>query len=292
MGRASAQEIERILAKVETVPTLPHLVSKLVQVVTSDASSARDVAKIISLDQAFIARILRLVNSAFYGFPSKIATVTHASAILGFNVIRSLALSITVFDMFRGESYGFDRAAFWKHAIGTGVVARALARKVHYREPEEIFIAGLMHDIGKVIEDKFVHDEFLLVLQTVAEKGCSMREAEDEVLGLDHARVGGKVAEKWNLPVMLREVVRYHHNPPADLNTLTEDGKVVGLVHMANIVSRVKQFGYGGDPNVPEPNQVLWEASGLAENDLRDILENIDQEFTNASAFIEMSAKG
>lgn len=292
MALVSAQEIERTLAKVETVPTLPHLVSKLVQVVTSDASSARDVAKIVSLDQAFTARILRLVNSAFYGFPSKIATVTHASAILGFNVIRSLALSITVFDMFRGESYGFDRGAFWKHAIGTGVVARALARKVRYREPEEIFIAGLMHDIGKVIEDKFLHEEFLMVLQVVAERGCAMREAENEVIGLDHTRIGGKVVEKWNLPPMLREIVRYHHDPPSDLGSLFEGGKIVGLVHMANIVSRVKQFGYGGDPNVPEPNQALWEASGLTEADLKDVLENIDQEFVNASAFIEMSSQG
>lgn len=292
MPRASAQDVEKLLSKVEAVPTLPHLVSKLVQVVTSDASSARDVAKIIGYDQAFTSKILRLVNSAFYGFPQKIATVSHATAILGFNVIRSLALSVTVFDMFRGESYGFDRGAFWKHSIGTGVVARALARKVRYKEPEEIFIAGLLHDIGKVVEDKYLHDDFVFVLQMVAEKGCSMREAELETLGMDHARVGGKLAERWNLPPLLREVVRWHHEPPSDIGTLTDGGKVVGLVHMANIVCRVKQFGYGGDALVPEPHQALWEVTGLQEPDLRDILENIDQEYENAAAFVEMSTKG
>lgn len=292
MPALSSVEIDKLLGKIDSLPTLPHLANSLVQVVTSSNTSARDVAKIVSFDQSFTFKILRLVNSAFYGFPSKIGTVTHATAILGFNVIRSLALSITVFDMFRGESFGFDRTAFWKHSIGVGACARLIARKIHYREPEEIFVAGLLHDIGKVVMDKYMHDEFLMVLKAVNERGLSIREAELDVLGVDHAKIGGKIADRWNLPPMLREVIRHHHDPPADMANAFEQGKIIGAIHMANIITRVKHFGHGGDEKVPEPNQILWESCGLNETDLKDILERVDQEFVNAAAFIEMSAKG
>jgi len=286
------QEIDLMLQKVDSVPTLPHLVNQLVQVVTSDKTSARDVAKIVSFDQAFTSKILRLVNSAFYGFPQKIGTVTHATAILGFNVLRSLALSISVFDIFKGESFGFDRAAFWKHSIGVGVSARALAKRIRYPEPEEVFIAGLLHDIGKVVMDKYMHDDFIKVLRAVNEKDCTIREAEIDVLGTDHARIGHRIGIRWNLPRRLRDSIRYHHIPPADLSTLADNGKETALIHMGDIVCRVKNFGSGGDGKLLDPNEKLWAITGLTEEDLKAVLDTVDKEFETASAFIEMSSQG
>ncbi len=280
------KEMRFLINKIDTLPTLPHVVSKLGKILENPMVSAEEVNRIISSDQVLTAKILKLVNSAFYGFPGQISTVTHAIVILGFTAVKSIALSASVFDMFpaQGQAFQFDRKKFWEHSIGTAVIAKVLARKMNYQEEEEAFVAGLLHDIGKVILDQYIHDLFLLILTNTQQWDTSFIEAEKQMMNFNHQDIGNWLGEKWSLPLELKESVAYHHTPDK-----ANSGFILATIcHLADIFARVKKIGNGGDNFVPQINPAAWKASTLTDDDILPLLDEIDEEIEKAEIFFTM----
>lgn len=280
------ERVRKLVDRIQGLPTLPSMLHNINQMILNPRTSAKEVAQMISSDPSLTSKVLRVVNSSFYGFPNRITTITHAIVILGFNTIKSIVLSSTIFDVFRrtprpGEA--FDRAEFWKHSIGCGAAAKVLGRRLQYPALEELFIAGLLHDVGKIVLDQFLPDMFDEVLRLVRQQNLLIAEAEAQVLGATHADVGAWLFERWNLSRGLVETTRCHHNPPL----ASENPRFAEIIHVADILVRALRFGNGGDARIPRIHESAWKSLGLRVEDLDDLLAETGAEIEKAVVFLD-----
>ena len=248
LSQKRSQRLRQITEKIIGLPTLPTVVTQLISVVGDPASSARQIAQLVSTDQALTAKILKVANSAFYGFSREIATVQLAIVVLGIEMVKNIGLSVAVLKRFsEGKEHRlFDRQRFWEHAIGCGVAARMLALKFKDRRiADEAFVAGVLHDIGKLILIEYFGDEFTEALELAESEGLAIGDAEEQVLGVSHADVGAWLAEKWNLPPNLVHAIAYHHRPFEPDADKPED--LVILTHMGDALIRHLRVGNSGD---------------------------------------------
>jgi HD-like signal output (HDOD) protein len=246
-------DLERLIRRVTEVPTLPTTVARILEISGSESSSAADLAKVIYFDQALAAKVLRIANSSFYGFSRKVKTLEHATVILGFKDIRNMALAMSVFSSFfvKGTGSRFERHRFWEHSLGCGLGAKVLAEGAGLNKTE-LFVAGLIHDLGKVVLDRYHQDGFLEVLEVAHGQGLSWEEAEREVLGYTHAEVAGTLLETWKFPPELVAPVSFHHHPWDDGGHAQRSA----AVHLADVITRSLQPpDYPGQPR-PEGAQV------------------------------------
>jgi len=275
------QNIEKIIKNIDKLPTLPLIVSKLTELVNNPNTSANDIQYVLVKDQALSARVLKLVNSAFYGFSQRISSISHAIVILGFNTIKNVALTASVFDMFKGEGQ-LDKEGFWMHSIAVAGTARLVAKRFRLPTVEDIFIAGLLHDVGKIVLDQFAHDDYEKVLGLVKEKNMLIMDAELEVLEMTHAQVGAHLATHWHLPPALVQMIGLHHKPElaADITRATF------CIHLADILVRALGIGSGGDNRIPIISKQLWEQYELGENDVQSILNDMKAELHDVAQFV------
>ncbi|NOY79069.1 MAG: HDOD domain-containing protein [Calditrichaeota bacterium] len=279
--------LQRIVTEINNLPTLPQVVESVMSMVEDPTTTATQLAAIISKDQALMSKVLKVVNSAYYGMPRKITTLNQATVILGFNTIKNLVLSASIFGAF-DDHYSnrrFSRIKFWEHSIGTAVGARVLSRRIGLGNPEELFVAGLVHDIGKVVIDEYLHDDFLKILDIVETRPVRILDAEKEVLSFGHPILGEWVATKWNLPQNLVTVIAYHHTP-----SLAHDyKKMVSVVHLADAISRIEGIGYGGDLQTPVIDPQSWETLQIPAEELGELILKIKEEFKKATVFLAMA---
>ena len=289
MEAATPQQVRKRVRKVvdgiQGLPTLPSVMHSINQMVLNPHTSARELARLIAIDPALTSKILRIVNSSFYGFPSRIATITHAILILGFNTIKSIVLSSTIYDVFRRRSRpgDFDRAEFWKHSIGCGAAAKVLGQRLRYPLLEELFIAGLLHDVGKIVLDQYLPEQFREALHLARTKNIRLVEAETDVFGVNHADIGGWLFENWSLSRGLIQTTRCHHTP----ELAGEDRKLVEIVHVADLLTRAIRFGNGGDRLMPPLNETAWASLGLQERDLEGLLQATGAEIDRSIVYLD-----
>ena len=176
--QAVQEKVRKLVDRIQGLPTLPVMMTNINQMILNPRTSPKEVAHVISNDPSLTSKVLRVVNSSFYGFPNRITTITHAIVILGFNTIKSIVLSSTIFDVFRRtvKPGDFDRTQFWKHSIGCGAAAKAIGRRLNYPMLEELFIAGLLHDVGKIVMDQYMPDKFAEVVNVVHTRDCLISE--------------------------------------------------------------------------------------------------------------------
>ena len=197
------QDVKRAVVRLEKLPTLSSVAAQLLETTVKEQTDATQIAKVIENDQAFVSRILSLVNSPAYGFSGRVTTVANAVSLLGFSAVRSLVLSLALADVFpqaHDAKSPFDRIAFWKHSLACGVCSELIAQSIGSEHAAEAFIAGLVHDIGKLALDICVHDDFIKCVEAAEQRGIYLIDAEREILDTDHTNVGKWVAEHWNLP--------------------------------------------------------------------------------------------
>lgn len=237
--------LETLVSQVRGLLALPAAVVRVMQLTDDPKAGTADVARALASDQALAARVLRLANSAFYGSSRRISTVSESVITLGMRTTRNLVMATSCQEMLEKDvkGYALPRGALWRHSLACASAAQSLARRARYRATEEAFVAGLLHDIGKVVLSTYLKDEFARVLLRALGGGLTFAEAEREVLGFDHAEAGARLLERWNLPASLVTAVRWHHAPlesPAP-------SLLPCLIHIADAVCLTLGIGLGLD---------------------------------------------
>lgn len=268
-------EIRSIIMNTKSLPTLPGVISKLNSLTDNDRSSIPEMARIVSSDQVLSARILKLANSPSYGF-YRVTTISNAMILLGVNVVKSLAISSSIFEIMETNSVGL-----WEHSLGAGLGANIIARKLDMRDSEEISTAALLHDIGKVIIRLNFGDDYRQLLSLIRKKDMSMLEAEMELLGTDHAQVGAWLAKSWFLPDRLVEPIACHHDVTSSYNFSLK----TATVHLADVLVKASDFGFSGDDLVPRIQPAAWEKLGMTESLLAEIVEEFEDKLVDAKNF-------
>lgn len=268
-------EIRSIIMNTKSLPTLPGVISKLNSLTDNDRSSMQEMARIVSSDQVLSARILKLANSPSYGF-YRVSTISNAMILLGVNVVKSLAISSSIFEIMEQNSVGL-----WEHSLGAGLAANITARTLKIQNCEEISTAALLHDIGKVIIRLNFGDDYRQLLSLIREKDVSMREAERELLGTDHSEVGAWLAKSWFLPDRLVEPIARHHDVAASYSFTLQ----TSIVHLADVLVKASDFGFSGDDLVPRIQPAAWEKIGMSESLLAGIVEEFEDKLVDARNF-------
>ena len=228
---------EYIKEKVQSIiqlPALPTIAVEVVDMVDNPKTSASMLGKLISADQALTAKVLKIANSPFYGFPKRISTIDFAIIVLGYDALKEIVISISLVSSLQKKTDQlFDAKGFWDHAIASGVLARRLARDLGYRVSGEVFVGGLLHDMGISVLHRYFKNEYKRIVEIGRETDLTFLEAEESVLGVTHADVGGWLAERWNLPDHLVEAISLHHVPGKAKRNLD----LVALIHCADVFS-------------------------------------------------------
>ena len=282
--------IEKRLKNINELPTLPQVASKIVALSSDPNASAPSFTEIIALDQSLTAKILKLVNSSFYGFPGKINSVNHAVVILGYNEVENLVLATSVFSTLLNEStdLSIDKEALWRHSAATATVARLLAGELGQKGANEYFIAGLLHDIGLVYLVAYAHEEMTEIISRVRKREGHLTDIEEDVLGINHAVIGSELIKTWKLPASIGETVRYHHHP----QSAKIDSTPSAVVNLACYLSSINGFSYGLDAN-NDVNEEVWEILRNHKRDLDEkwidnFISSMSHELKNIEAFIEL----
>lgn len=268
-------ELKKIIMDTKTLPTLPGVINKLNTLSDNDKASVQEMAKIVSSDQVLSARILRLANSPSYGF-YRVSTISNAMILLGVNVVKSLALSSSIFAIMEKNSVGL-----WEHSLGVGVAANLLARKLGLPECEEISTAALLHDIGKVIISLKCNEADVSIRALISSKKIYSRDAERETIDTDHAEIGGWLAKSWFLPDKLSEPIACHHNVLQSENHRIK----TSVVHIADVLIKASNFGNSGDCFVPVIQKAAWDILNLNEQILAELVEEVEDKLVEVRNF-------
>lgn len=280
MERVSMQSI---VEAVNDLPSLPHVAVKVMKLTEDPDSTAQDINQVLNEDQSMTAKVLRLANSAYYGFPRRIATVTDAIIFLGFKTIRSIVMAASVSDMLSQEMEGYALAPgeLWKHSQSTALTARFIARRAKFSSLDLAYTAALLHDIGKVILNSHLKKGYQEVLARVSIGDIPFTEAENEILGFNHALVGARVAEKWNLPPELVEAIALHHNPEkAQINK-----KLTCIVHIADVICLSMGIGLGLDGLMYPLSAEAMDLLELNEDSLESLVSQLSDMFVDQQIY-------
>jgi putative nucleotidyltransferase with HDIG domain len=273
MSNIDPKVLRHRVESINTLPTVPSVLKRLSAVIEKPRITIVEISAFISNDPALTTKVLKMVNSAIYGFPGRIASVSHATMLLGLNVIKGLLLGVSVFELMQKTMSGL-----YEHSLACAIASRVIAQKKGMKEPEEVSVAGLLHDIGKVILTLEFAKEYEAAMGEAQEKRISIFEAEKNQFNATHADVGSWLAEKWRFPRNLVEVIEFHHRPALAKNAPME----AAIVHMADLLARARGFGFAGENFVPEINPMAFELLKLSDQDIQDVLQEMEDNMESA----------
>ncbi len=251
---------KKIIQSKIKLPSLPTIFHQINEAINDPKCSATHIANIISKDQSLSARLLQMVNSAFYNFPSKIDTISRAVAIIGTKQLSTLSLGTCALAVFKDvPSDLIDMKSFWKHSVACGIIARILASYKNNTLTEVFFVGGLLHDIGRLILFMSIPEIAKEALLKAKETGCMLHQAENDLIGFDHSRMGGILLKEWKLPLSLENIVRFHH-----IKTESQIKLDTAVAHIADIMANALEIGNSGEHNVPPLVPKAWAEIGLS----------------------------
>lgn len=269
--------LTQVVNNIRELPALPSVVLDLISSFERENVDVTTLADKISTDQALAAKTLRLANSSFYGLAAKVKTVKQAIVVLGFDSARALAVASGVIDSFgHGKGGEIDVIEFWRHSVAAAVCARSVARSCQL-DQDDAFIAGLLHDIGRLVLATGFPEEYRQAVQFAAEHDVAISEAEVQVLGVDHQRIGQMLAEGWKFPAVIQRAIGQHHTPAReDLCGLP------GVVHLANAIVQMLDLGGGEGASTPQLLDAAWDALRISEEQLKGICRETEAQFEEA----------
>lgn len=274
---AGVVTMETLLEGVSAVPSLPLFHARLDEAINHPRSSIADISKIISEDQGLTARILKLANSPLFGYFSRIDTITQAVTIIGVQQVRDLALAISVMGLFSGIPEDLvTMELFWKHSIACGLSARILATSQRESNLERFFVAGILHDIGRLVMFINIPDLCREMIEFARGEERLLYEVERERLGFDHGDVGGSLLQRWKIPPRVAEPVGCHHHSRHSGQYPRE----AAILHLADLIAHALEFGSSGEGCVPRLDPWAWERLALSPHLFPSLVREIDTQFS------------
>jgi HD-like signal output (HDOD) protein len=266
--------IRQLILNDVKLTTLPAIFRRINEAIMKPNSSSHDIAELISKDTSLAARLLKLVNSSFYGYPARIESLSRAVSIVGTNQIRMLAFGIDVVAQFKNiPSEYINMDSFWRHSIACGIIARLIAATRNIQHTERLFVAGMLHDIGRLVVYHYTPHYAVEILKKARDTEELLYRVEAQYLGDDHTAIGGLLLQSWKLPQSLENAVRYHHTPCESQNGLEP-----AIVHVADVAAKAMGIGSSGDYYVPPLVEDAWKQVGLSVNGLGVIADQTDRQ--------------
>jgi len=282
------QIVQSAIQEISHIATLPEVTMKIIQLVEDPDSTAKDLNNVISNDPALGARILKVVNSAFYGLPGQIGSINRAIVLLGLNAVKNIAIAASLAKLFRGGKIApnFDARDLWTNALASATATRLLAQKIGLGLPDEAFLAGLIHDLGVMVEIQALRPKFIEVLEVMAaDPSRSMLEVEQEIIGATHEQFGQGICKLWKFPVSFQNVTGFHHRP----TELSEDIRgLTALVHVADVLTKRLEMGFTLATDSDQVDPKLLEELKLSNAALDEIAAKLPEAIEEAQAIFQM----
>jgi putative nucleotidyltransferase with HDIG domain len=270
-GRKGDMNIdERVLESIERLPPLPAVIHRVLQLISDKKSSAQDIVDVIQYDQSITANVLMICNSAYFALPRPVYSLRDALVRIGFNQLMEIILSRGGAYLFDRSYPGYDLAAgeLWRHSAASALLSQIIADRLGLKATPVEFTAALLHDIGKVILSGFLKDHFKEIQSLVKGNHISFLEAEKQVLGIEHAELGGKISERWKFPEKIIAGIRYHHDPLS----VPREQEFVSLIHLCDVLAMMTGFGGGADGLSYPGCQEIMKVYDLGERDIEGIM--------------------
>ena len=275
--------LDQLIAQAGNLLSLPGAVERLNRLIDDPNAGVREIAQVIGQDPALTIRVLRLANNAFYGLSRRVDDLQRAVTVIGPVQVRDITLASAVAHKFAGiPNELMSMEVFWRHSLYCGLIARMLAEEILPRQTEAVFIGGLLHDIGRLLVFNRLPEEAHRAFLLMIEHGGAMRpqEAEREILGFDHAQVGGALAEGWHLPPLFTECIRHHHEP----GNAAEHPREVAVVHIANTLAHMAELDTRDIRDAPPIDPVAWERSRLDPTIITATINRAEQHIVEVEA--------
>jgi len=276
--------VAEMLSSVGEIATLPEVTVKIIDVVENPNGTARDLQEVIKTDPVLSAKVLKVVNSAFYGLPGQVDSVDRATVLLGGAAIKNISITASLVRMFDGKHYPnlFHAKDLWRHCVAVGVAARGIARCAgHSFATDEIFMAGLIHDLGLLVVRQAVPRKLAEVCRQCEQRAGDFLQLEEEHIGATHQDLGEALATQWRFPKHLRAAVGFHHNP----EMLPDELQLVPMIlRCADILCCQQQLGFSLLANEEAFPQAVLDAAGVTVDQLNDIRETLVSELKEAEA--------
>lgn len=283
---------DELIQKVDELPTLPSIVFELNQIINDPLSAAADVEKVMLNDQALTSKVLKLVNSAYYAIPGGVSNLKRAIVYLGFDTVQQLVLTASVLDTMdsEGDQGGLDLSQFWLHSMGVAMASETIAKTLNHKSPADLFTAGLLHDLGKVVLHMASPETLKYSIETANEKSMSLHEAENELSIVKHAELGKVLTEKWRLPRPIQLTALYHHetNTESRENVSPEVNEIIDIVILGNLLIHALKFGKSGHAKVGGAPKALLARLNIAPEKVKEIAKKIKDVLQNAEAFLRI----
>lgn len=277
--------LDTVVRRIDEISTLPHIAISVMEVANDPKSNAADMKSVIETDAALSARILRCVNSSAYATRTQVTSLQQAIAYLGLKQIRNLAVTASVSELFKKDDKigTYSRSQLWRHLVSVGICARLIAMRRKMNNFEDAFLAGLLHDIGIVLEDQHAHEQFVITVNSL-EETKTLTDVERSRLGFDHTTLGDRVADKWGFPAATKASIHYHH---ASINCRGEHINTVRCVEVANLICTLKGISSVGHKIVKFSKPVLA-ALSLTKEDILVLAKDLDQELVAGASIIHI----
>lgn len=274
---------QKLAAAVDGMPAFPKSVQKILEVTRNVNTTPKDLIQIIDKDPVMTVKILKVVNSAYYSLPKQITSINHAGVFLGINTIKNLALSIAAIGMLpKTNAAGFDMQQYLLHSLATAGIAKRLALTLDDADPMDCFIAGLLHDFGKVVFAQFMPDELRQAIDESQKEKVSLHQALRRVVGVDHVVVGAMLVERWHFAPYLVETIRNQSSPPGKVNDM------IAAVFAANQICKKLKFGFAGNTYIDDlPTSIASRLGGNLEQ-IVDRLGDLTPVFDEAQLFAQL----
>ncbi|MBN2403323.1 MAG: HDOD domain-containing protein [Spirochaetes bacterium] len=278
------QRLEQIVNNIGQLPSIPDVAGKVITMVNDPDASFSRIAEEISKDQAITTNVLKLCNSAYFSRGKEISSVERATVTLGIKEVKDIVFVAATKSILDKQIMGYDLAKgeLWKHGLAVAVLSKHIAMIKKKSEIADIaFTGSIIHDVGKTVLALYVQSAFKEIVSLVDSKQITFQSAEREIMGFDHQEIGEKILTKWNFPQILRDIVRFHHEPE---NAPNESKLLVSIVHIANTICLMGGIGVGSDGLYHQISEEAIKTIGLKDQELENLYSNLPDTINNASA--------
>ncbi len=282
--------IDQILQSIEGLAPFPMVVQRAIQLIEDPKTSAQNLVDVLQFDPSITANVLKLCNSAYFGLRKKVFSLREAIVMVGFDPLMEIILSQESLRVLKDPCIGYDleQADLWKHSVACALLSRIISERLNQKTTLIHFTAALLHDIGKIILGQFFKDYFGQIKELVRENHIPFTEAEREVLGIDHAELGGKVAEHWKFPTPLLLAIQYHHTPAL----IPEYCEIVELISLCDVVAMITGIGGGADGLAYHGDGGMMKRNRLKEKDIESFIVQLEDQLQLVDETLNMKRGG